>query len=300
MDRFDAMQVFARVVETGSFTKAAQTMHISRATATQLVQKLEARLQVKLFSRTTRKVKVTDTGAAFYQRVIRLLADLEEAENGVSQAHGLVEGRLRVDVPSPLARMILVPALPAFHQRYPGIQIDMRVSDRAVDLLDENIDCVIRGGPVSDQSLVAKRLGELQLRTYAAPAYLRHTGEPAHPKELEGPLHRVVGYLWAHKNLHFPYAMRRGAELVNIRGSYALAVDDGNAYLAAGLAGLGIVWLPDYMAREQVARGALTRLLADWRLDPMPLHAAFHPSRRRSAKLHAFIDWVSEIVSTVS
>ncbi|MFC4298776.1 LysR substrate-binding domain-containing protein [Castellaniella hirudinis] len=299
MDRFDTMQAFARVVETGSFTKAAETMRVSRTTVTQWVQQLESRLQVKLLSRTTRKVKVTDAGAAFYARVIRLLADVEDAENSVAQAHWLAEGPLRVDVPSPLARMILIPALPAFHARYPRIQVIMRVSDRTVDLLDENVDCVIRGGPISDQSLVAKRLGELRLQTYASPEYVRRAGQPTHPGELEASPHQVVGYLWAHKNQHFPYAMRRGQELVHVRSTHRLAVDDGNAYLAAGVAGLGVVWLPDYMASDAVAQGALVRLLTDWQLDPMPLHAVFHPSRRMSARLEAFVDWTAEHIAAL-
>lgn len=297
MDRFDAMRAFARVVEMGSFSKAAESMHISRTTATQLVQRLESRLQVKLLSRTTRKVKVTDTGAAFYGRVIRLLADLEDAENGISASTERLDGRLRIDVPSPFASLILAPALPTFFERHPRVQIDMRVSDRTTDLLDENIDCVIRGGPISDQTLIAKRLGDLRLNTYASPGYLENTGVPRHPRELEGPVHRTVGYLWAHRNQPVPYTMRRGQEFANIRGHYALAVDDGNAYLAAGMAGLGIVWLPDYMARSYVQGEALVRLFPDWRLDPMPMHVAFHPSRRSNARLRAFVKWMAECVS---
>ncbi|SCY50392.1 LysR substrate binding domain-containing protein [Pseudomonas sp. NFACC37-1] len=129
MDRFDAMQAFVRVVEAGSFTKAAETLHMSKTTVTQLVQQLEARLRVKLLNRTTRKVNVTADGALYYERVIRLLADMDDAETSVSSAQALPRGRLRVDVPSPLAVMMLVPALPAFYERYPDIQIDMGVSE---------------------------------------------------------------------------------------------------------------------------------------------------------------------------
>ena len=300
MDRFDAMRVFACVVETGSFTKASETLHISRATATQLVQQLETRLQAKLLHRTTRKVKVTVAGQAFYDRVIRLLADLQEAEHGALEGSDMLEGRLRVDVPSPLARLILVPALADFHERYLGIQIDMRVSDRTSDLLDENTDCVIRGGPITDQTLIAKRVGSLHLQTYAAPGDLQRNGSPGHPSELDGPAHRIVGYMWAHKNQRVPYPMRRGEEIVSIRGNYALAVDDGNAYLAAGVAGLGIVWLPDYMAEPCTAEGRLIPLFTDWQLDPMPLHVAFHPSRRADVRLRAFIAWVEEFVGATS
>ncbi|MFV6868421.1 LysR family transcriptional regulator, partial [Klebsiella pneumoniae] len=152
MDRFDAMRAFARVVEAGSFTKAAQTLHMSKTTVTQLIQQLESRLRVRLLHRTTRKLGVTPDGAVYYERVIRLLADMEDAENSLSSAAMTPRGRLRVDVPSPLARLILVPALPAFHARYPDIQIDMGVSDRVVDLIGDNVDCVLRGGQITDQS----------------------------------------------------------------------------------------------------------------------------------------------------
>ena len=145
MDRFDAMQAFARVVEAGSFTKAAETLHLSKTSVTQLVQQLEARLRVKLLNRTTRKVNVTADGAAYYERVVRLLADMDDAETSLSSASESPRGRLRVDVPSPLARMILIPALPTFHAHYPDIQIDMGASDRLVDLIGDNVDCVIRG-----------------------------------------------------------------------------------------------------------------------------------------------------------
>ncbi len=240
MDRFDAMQAFARVVETGSFTKAAETLHMSRTTVTQLVQQLEARLRV-LLNRTTRQVNVTADGAAYYARVIRLLADLDDAETSLSTAAAAPRGRLRIDVPAPFARLILVPALPGFQARYPDIQLDLGVSDRNVDLIDESVDCVIGGV--------------------------------------------------------LPYTLQRCDVSLTVHGQYLLAVDDGNAYLAAGVAGLGVLWLPEYMAAAHVAEGELVRLFADWQLPPMPLHLAFPPNRHVSATLRAFIDWVGGIVA---
>jgi len=297
MDRFDAMQAFVRVVEAGSFTKAAETLHMSKTTVTQLVQQLEARLRVKLLNRTTRKVNVTADGAIYYERVIRLLADMDDAETSVSSAQALPRGRLRVDVPSPLAVMILVPALPAFYERYPDIQIDMGVSDRIVDMIDESVDCVVRGGELMDQSLVARRVGDLALGVFAAPSYLVRFGRPAHPRELEDSQHRTVGFLWARTGKSLPYAMRRGSELLYVKGRYALAIDDGNAYLAAGLAGLGVLWLPEYMSRRHQAQGELVPLFEDWHLDPMPLYVAYPPNRHVNAKLRVFIDWVVELMA---
>jgi DNA-binding transcriptional LysR family regulator len=297
MDRFDAMQAFARVVEAGSFTKAAETLHMSKTTVTQLVQQLEARLRVKLLNRTTRKVNVTADGAVYYERVIRLLGDLDDAETSLSGAATLPRGRLRVDVPSPLARLILAPALPEFHARYPDIQIDMGVSDRVVDIIGENVDCVVRGGELTDQSLMARRVGDLQLGVYAAPGYLKRLGIPRHPRDLEDSPHRIVGFLWARTGKALPYAMRKGEENLHIQGRYVVAVDDGNAYLAVGLAGMGVLWLPDYMAQAHLASGELVALFEDWRMESMPLYVAFPPNRHISIKVRVFIDWISELMT---
>ena len=241
MDRFDAMQAFARVVEAGSFTKAADTLHMGKTTVTQLVQQLEARLRVKLLHRTTRRVQLTADGAAYYERVLRLLADLDDAETSLSSAAALPRGRLRVDVPSPWARLVLVPSLPAFHARYPDLQLDIGASDRMVDVVADNVDCVVRGGTVTHPSLVARQVGALALRVWASPRYLERAGVPQHPHDLADTHHRTVGFLWSRTGRPFPYAMHRGTERVEVQGRHDFSVDDGNAYLAAGLAGLGIV-----------------------------------------------------------
>ncbi|MCC4613441.1 LysR family transcriptional regulator [Xanthomonas campestris pv. esculenti] len=297
MDRFDAMQAFARVVEAGSFTKAADTLHMSRASVTQLVQQLEARLRVTLLHRTTRRVQVTADGAAYYDRVVRLLADMDDAETSLSDASTLPRGRLRVDVPSPLARLILMPAVPAFHARYPDIQLDMGVSDRRVDLIGENVDCVIRGGTITDQSLIARHVADLQAGVYAAPAYLQRLGMPTHPSELENTRHRCVGFMRWGTTTTVPYVMQRGDDAVRVHGRHVVAADDGNAYLAAGLAGMGVLWLPVYMANAHVASGELVPVFADWQLQPMPLSIAFPPNRHVSAKLRVFIDWVVALMA---
>nr|WP_059392513.1 LysR family transcriptional regulator [Pseudomonas toyotomiensis] len=297
MDRFDAMQAFARVVETGSFTKAAATLHMSKTSVTQLVQQLEARLRVRLLNRTTRKVNVTADGAAYYERVVRLLADVDDAETSLSSASMAPRGRLRVDVPSPFARMLLIPALPAFYARYPEIQLTMGVSDRLIDIIGENVDCVVRGGEITDQSLIARHVGDLQLGIYATPGYLQRAGTPMHPRELEAAGHHTVGFLWSRTGKALPYAMQRGEERIEAHGRPLLTVDDGNAYLAAGLAGLGMLWLPHYMARPHLASGELVRLFEDWQMTPMPMYLAFPPNRHVSAKLRVFIDWVVALMA---
>ncbi|MGS1079697.1 LysR substrate-binding domain-containing protein [Pseudoxanthomonas beigongshangi] len=297
MDRLDAMQAFVRVVETGSFTKAAETLQASKTRVTQLVQQLETHLRVKLLHRTTRRVNVTADGAAYYERVVRLLGDLDDAETSLSAASASPRGRLRVDVPAPLASLVLVPALPDFHARYPEIQLDLGASDRKVDLVDENVDCVVRGGELTDPSLRARHVADLPLGVYAAPAYLARAGTPAHPQALEDGLHRIVSYRSSRIRSTLMSPLRRGGEEVRVQGRHALSVDDGNAYLAAGVAGLGVLWLPHYMAHAPLARGELVRLFEDWRLDAMPLYVAFPPSRHVSRKLRVFIDWIVTLMA---
>lgn len=297
MDRFDALQAFVRVVEAGSFTKAALTLNLSKTTVTQLVQQLEARLRVKLLHRTTRQVTVTTEGAAYYERVVRLLSDLEDADAALAGRSGPPGGRLRVDVPSPLARLVLMPALPDFHRRYPDIQLDMGVSDRVVDVIGDNVDCVLRGGEVTVPSLIARRVADLQIGVYAAPAYLGHAGTPTHPRELEGAQHRIVGFLRSSSSRIAATAMQRGDEAVQVQGRHVVSADDGNAYLAAGLAGMGVLWLPRYMAEPHAARGELVPLFEDWRVEPMPLYLAYPPTRHVSARLRAFIGWVDELMA---
>ncbi|WP_395351886.1 LysR family transcriptional regulator [Variovorax sp. UC122_21] len=297
MDRFDAMQAFARVVEAGSFTKAAQTLHMSKTTVTQLVQQLEARLRVKLLHRTTRQIKVTAEGTLYYERVVRLLADLEDADTSLASATASPKGRLRIDVPAPLARLILVPALPAFHARHPEIQLDLGVSDRVVDVIGDNVDCVLRGGELTDSSLVARRVGDLRLGVYAAPGYLARAGTPVHPRELEDSHHRIVGFLRSRSGTLAPIALSRAGEQFVPRGRHVVALDDGNAYAAAGVAGMGVLWLPRYMATAHLASGELVPLFEDWEVASMPLYLVFPPNRHLSAKLRVFIDWVDELMA---
>ncbi len=297
MDRFDAMRAFVRVVEAGSFTKAAETLHMSKTTVTHLVQQLEARLRVRLLNRTTRKINVTPDGIAYYKRVTQLLADMDDAETSLSSASAAPRGRLRVDVPSPFARLILIPALPAFLARYPDIQLDMGVSDRTVDVIGENVDCVVRGGEPNEQSMVPRRVAGLALGVFASPGYLAMAGTPSHPRELENSHHRIIGFSWGRAGNLYPLVMHSRGETVKLQSRYALAVDDGNAYLAAGLTGLGILWLPRYMSEAHLRTGELVPLFEDWQLDPMPLYIAYPLNRHVSAKLRVFIDWVIELMN---
>jgi DNA-binding transcriptional LysR family regulator len=295
MDRLDAMTAFTRVVECKSFTKAAQTLRMSRPTVTQLVQQLEARLEVRLLHRTTRSVRLTADGATYYARVVRLLGELEATEASVRRASRAPRGRLRVDAPAPFARRIMVPALPSFRARYPDIQIVLGVSDREVDVVVDGVDCVIRGGEPPPSDLRMRRLGELSLGVFASPSYLDRFGVPEHPRELETH-HQVIGFLRQRTGAPRPVALRRDAETVVVAGGNDIVVDDGDAYLAAGVAGLGVVAAPSYMCAPHVVRGELTAILASWHLEPMPLVALSPSGRHPSERVRVFIDWVASLM----
>ena len=272
MDRFEAMRAFARVVEAGSFTKAAETLRMSKTTMTQLVQQLESHLRVKLLNRTTRKLSVTPDGAAYYERVLRLLADLDDAETSLSSSTASPSGRLRVDVPSPLASLVIVPALPDFHERYPGVQIDLGVSDRVVDIIGDNVDCVLRSGPLSELSMTARHVADLALSMCAAPSYLDRAGVPSHPGELDNSQHRLVGYMSPRTGRIVLPTMHQGRESFNVRGPYVVSVDDGKRLSCCGIGRSRNCVHPGlHDAQLTCPPARLIRLFEGWRIDPMQM-----------------------------
>src|ERR1700736_3339025 len=184
MDRLQAMEVFVRVVDTGAFTRAAEVLHMPKATVTTLIQNLESHLGAKLLNRTTRRVNVTPDGAAYYERCTRILAEVEEIESALGHTKSSPRGRLRVDFPVTFGRRVLVPALPDFFERYPDIRLEVGCSDRPVDLIEEGVDWVVRGGVQPDSTLVARRVGMVDFVSCATPEYLARHGVPAHPHDL--------------------------------------------------------------------------------------------------------------------
>jgi LysR family transcriptional regulator for bpeEF and oprC len=293
LDQLTAMRAFVRVVEAGTFTRAALTLDMPKPTLTKLVQTLEAHVRTKLLHRTTRRVTVTPDGAAYYERVVRLLADIDELDGSMTSSQARPMGKLRVDVASALAVLIIIPALPEFHERYPDIQLDLGVTDRPVDLIGENVDCVVRGGRLTDQSLIARRIGAVHFITCAAPSYLQRHGEPREPRDLESG-HHIVSYFKARTGRSLPLVFGRDGERHEIAGPYVVAVNDGNAYVAAGLAGLGVLQAPLFMVERHIESGALRTVLTGWQADPLPLHVVFPPNRHISNKVRVFVDWVAE------
>ena len=294
MDRLLALQTFARVVELGGFTKAADSLQLSKTTVSDLVQSLEARLGVRLFQRTTRRVKVTPDGAAFYERCAGILADLEEAEASVMQARVAPKGRLRVDVPSVFGRLFVIPALPQFLARYPDLRLELGTGLRPVHLLEEGVDCVVRIGEQRDSSLVARRIGTVTFICCASPEYLREHGVPRTPEDLSA--HRCVTFMSNRTGRVLDWEFVRDGRKVQLTLDGILAVNDHDANVVAGVMSLGIVKVPDYVARPYLESGQLVQVLTDWTAEQEPISVIYPQSRHLSAKVRIFVEWVSELI----
>jgi LysR family transcriptional regulator, regulator for bpeEF and oprC len=294
MDRFQAMRLFTRIVELGSFTAAADDLQLPRATVTHAIKQLEARLKARLLERTTRSVRTTLDGEAYYQRCTRLLADLDETESVFRQTETSPRGVLRAALQGTVARHFILPALPDFFARYPDIRLELGFSDRPVDLVREGYDCAMRSGPLPDSSLVARQIILLEQATVASPDYLGRHGMPQEPEDLfRG--HRAVSYMsmatGRHESLDFTIdGENRVFMLPNI-----VAVNDADAYVAACRAGLGIVQVPRYHIADDLKAGRLVEILAPWRLAPMPVSAVYPAHRQLSPRLRVFVDFLAEL-----
>ena len=294
MDHLQAIRAFARVVETGGFNRAAQSLQIPNATLSKAVGALEKHLGVKLLERSTRRVNVTHDGAAYYERIVHLLNELDEVEATLGRAQGSPRGRLRVDTGGSTASGLLIPALPEFCERYPDIQLQLGVTDRTVDLIGENIDCAIRS-TADDGALISRKIGVLPWTTCASPAYLRRHGEPTDPRQLLDGGFPVAGYFSAHSGAMGPLRfLQRGAAL-DIAPRCSVMVNESNAHVSTGLAGIGLIHTLDFMVRPFIERGELVAVLEAWRPQPLEVYIAYAPSRQLSAKVRVFVDWVSEL-----
>jgi DNA-binding transcriptional LysR family regulator len=296
MDQLSAMRAFIRVVETGNFTRAADTLAMPKATVTNLIQGLEAHLHTKLLNRTTRRVMVTTDGALYYERAAQIVSELEELDGSLSNSQGLPTGRLRVEMAGAFADWIVVPALCDFYQKYPDIRVDLGVGDRTVDYLAENVDCALRGGTPADQSLIARRVSEIEMLTCAAPLYIEKFGVPTRPEELEND-HYSVSYFRAQTNRTLPFEFRKDNENLEINPRYLLSVNDSRTFVNAALNGLGVAQLPRFMIRDALAKGDLVEILPEWSREPFPLYIVYPPNRHLSNKVRVFVDWLVKLLS---
>ncbi|MGE7368525.1 LysR family transcriptional regulator [Neorhizobium sp. NPDC001467] len=295
MDQLSAMRVFVRVVETGNFTRAATALDMPKTTVTNMVQSLEAHLRTTLLNRTTRRVMVTTDGALYYERAIQILSEIDELDGSMSNSQTQPSGRLRVEMAGAFADLIVIPNLCDFYQRYPQIQLDIGVGDRLVDYIAENVDCALRGGTPMDQSLIARKVGEMRLRTFAAPFYLERFGTPTHPRELED-RHFSVGYLNATVGRVLSMEFCRGDEVIEVNPRYAISVNDARSYLNAMISGIGVGQSLSFMANDAVERGELVEIMTDWDCEKLPLYIVYPQTRHLSNKVRVFVDWLAKLV----
>ncbi|HYD61075.1 MAG TPA: LysR family transcriptional regulator [Noviherbaspirillum sp.] len=293
MDKLQAMEVFVQVVDAGGFTRAAENLQLPKATVSTLVRNLESTLAVKLLNRTTRQISLTADGAAYYERCLRILADVRDAEDSLSKTQASPGGRLRIDVPSALGRHLLMPSLPQFLARYPDIHLEVGCSDRPVDLIEEGVDLAVRGGTLADSTLIARRIGQLHFVTCAAPSYIALHGRPQHPNDLLQ--HDCVNYFSAKTGKIMEWDFAKDGERIQMRVPGRIAVNDANAYMTATLAGMGVSQMAAFVICPFLQSGELELLLEDWTIDPVPLHVVYPQNRHLSAKVRVFVEWISEL-----
>jgi len=294
LNRLEAMQIFVRVAELASFTRAAETLGLPKASASTAVQQLEAELGARLLHRTTRRVQMTHDGRAFYERSKDLLADMDELHSMFQQGEQSLRGRLRVDMPSAVAHDFVIPRLPEFLQLHPQLELELSSADRRVDLIREGFDCVLRVGALGDVNLVARPLGYLRMINCASPTYLRRFGTPRTLADLGS--HQLVHYATTlgSKPLGFEYPDGDGYRTLAMAG--ALTVNSVEAYKAACLAGLGLIQAPEVGLRNLIAQGALVEVLPQWTSEPMPVTLLYAQRRNLSKRAQVFMNWMADIL----
>lgn len=290
MDRIASISAFAAVVEAGSFVRAAERLATSTSTLSRQIAELEQHLDVRLLNRTTRKLSLTEGGQAFYERAVQVLADLEEAEALATSSAAAPRGRLRLTCSHAMGVQRLAPAIASFVARYPEVGFDVSVSDRIVDLVEEGFDLAIRIGQVGSDQLVARKLGDMRLYVCASPAYLRSHGTPRTPADLSG--HAVMTYAYS-PNPKLWRLTDRDGNAQEVRVSGPLHSNSGDLSIAAAIAGLGVVFEPDFMVRKSLESGLLVRVLPGWESAAGEIWAVYPSRRHLSVKVRLFVDHVA-------
>lgn len=295
MDRIDQLRIFLRVAHCGGFSLAADQLGVPRPTVSLAIQQLEARMGARLFNRTTRRVSLTQDGEAMLERATALVADCDELEQQFRPHPGAMQGRLRVDVPSRIARRLVAPALPGFFERHPGIELDLGSSDRAIDLIHEGIDCALRVGELSASSLVARPLGMFRLVNCASPAYLEHYGVPRSPVDL--PLHLAVNYAQPASGRVALWEWSEEGQLRTLAMRARVSANNAETYIACCLAGTGLIQIPAFDVREHLERGELVEVLQSWPAPKMPVQIVYPHRRHLSRRVREFSNWLAEILA---
>lgn len=292
LDRFTGMRVFTQAATHGSLSAAGRALGMSPAMATKHMDALEARLGVKLLHRTTRRLTLTDAGTDYLEACRRILQELDEAESEVAAQRVEAVGRLRMNVPLSFGVRFIAPLLPAFHRRYPKVEVELGLSDAQHGLIQEGWDLAIRIGHLADSSLKARRLGDCPMRVCAAPDYLERYGTPGGVAELSG--HNCLSYTLSPSQREGTWSFGREGDIqVPVQGD--LKANNGDALLVAALGGQGVIYQPNFIVGEALARGTLVALELDQpTLDLGGLHVLFPPDRRPPAKVRAMIDYLVE------
>jgi DNA-binding transcriptional LysR family regulator len=287
---FEALAIFAKVVELRSFAAAAGELALSKATVSKAVTRLEERLGARLFNRTSRRLALTDAGQKLTERATRLLADGEAAENEALSQSVTPRGLVRFAVPMTFGVKAVAPILPEFLKLYPDVTIDLHLSDAMVDLIGEGFDAGLRIANLPDSSLIARRLCAMPRYTVAAPAYLKRYGRPTHPMHLAE--HRCFGYSYFSTPNTWHYTNAAG-EQASVRPAGPLRVNNGEAVMPSLIAGLGIAVLPDFIVGDAIASGELEVILKGWKQTEGAVHLVMPPGGPRPARVEALADFLT-------
>ncbi|KFF71322.1 LysR family transcriptional regulator [Pectobacterium sp. CHL-2024] len=293
MDHIQAMRVFVRIVELGSFSRAAERLTLPRATVSNTIKQLEARLGVRLLQRTTRQVQITDEGRVYYERCLQLLAEIEEIDTLFTQQKQQPVGKVRVDMPHSLAREIVVPALGEFYARYPQVTLMLSANDAAINVLREGVDCVLRAWQTDDETLATRHLPSMPQITCASADYLARYGVPRSLDELSG--HQMVGYFSLRTEHRYPLEFMSGDACITRMLPGALQVNGTDAYIASARAGLGIIQAPRRGLRPFLESGELVEILPEMPPPAMPLYVMYAPGRFLAPRIRVFIEWLDEL-----
>lgn len=294
MDRLQAMQIFTRVAEAGSFVRAAETLSLPSSTVTSTIKNLEKYLQVRLLNRTTRRVSLTPEGGQYLAQCRDILSLIEHAESSLTDSVKRPQGRLRVDMPAGIAHFIVMPNLQDFYRRYPYIYLMTGVSDRQVDLVQEGVDCVIRTGELTNSTLVARPLGRFRWVTCASPDYLREYGVPQSPDELSR--HRAIHYFSGQTRRADELRFQQGSALRYVSVNGQTAVNETGLYIKMCLEGYGLAQLAENVIAEHLAQGTLVEIMADWQPPPVPVTLLYPHQRFLSPAVRAFANWIDELI----
>ncbi|GGD69191.1 LysR family transcriptional regulator [Caballeronia grimmiae] len=295
MDRFLAMKVFVRVVESGSFSKAADALHLPPASVSRTLQALEAHLGARLLNRTTRSISITEDGEAYFDRCVRVLGEVDDMEASLSHSKLSPKGNVKVSLPQVMAKSTVIPALPEFFAAYPDIGVELLLTDRQVDLVEDAVDCVVRVGAIGDIGLVAKRIGAYTQITCASPGYIEQYGEPQTLDDLDQ--HLAVGYVMNKSGRVRNWEFVVDGETRSIALKHKIAVNDADSYIASGLAGLGLIQSSSYTLDPYLRSGTLRRVLAEYPTHPRVVSVLYAANRHQPRRVRVFIDWVADLYS---